>query len=125
MIYKIGTTSEIPSLASALPKSVLDKLYFCTVTLDDAYGAARNYYRTGGYSIIAETAEDLVAVRSIIDFYDHSCEWADRISSIPEYLSALYLLNDDYSIVLFMPISIAPPVLLEELTDENEEETLC
>jgi len=68
-----------------------------------------------GYSLIAETADDLASIREIIDFDTHPCEWADRLDE--EYLSALYLLNDEFSIVVFMPVTVAPPALLSELED--------
>ena len=51
----------------------------------------------------------------VIDLNTHPCEWADRLDD--EYLSALYLLNDDFSVVVFMPITVAPPALLKELED--------
>ena len=70
---------------------------------------------SGGYSLIAETLEDVNQIRAIIDFEQHLPEWVDRLDG--DYLSALYLLNDDYSIVVFMPTAIAPETLLHELED--------
>ena len=115
MLYKIGTVEEIHALHGIMPEGVLKKLYDCTVTLDKAYGTDRDYLECGGYSIIAENPSDVEEVTQIIDLLQHPCEWVDRESE--GFLSALYLLNDDFSIVLFMPIAIAPVRLRNELED--------
>lgn len=115
MLCRIGTVKEISPLYGKLPDGILRHLYRCTQILDDAYGAERDYLQSGGYSLIAEAADDLPGIREIIDLDKHPCEWADRLGG--DFLSALYLLNDDYSVVVFMPIAIAPPVLLKELED--------
>lgn len=115
MLYRIGTVKEIRALRGKFTEDVIEQLHYCTRTLDAAYGADRDYLQSGGYSLIAETADDLPGIQSIVNLDEHPCEWVDRLDG--DYLSALYLLNDDYSIVVFMPISIAPPTLLSELED--------
>ena len=59
MLYTIGTTAEIPTLPSHLPKRLLTEVFQGLVVLDCEYGADRNYLESGGYSIIAET-EDII-----------------------------------------------------------------
>ena len=115
MLYRIGTVKEMRPLYDKFHEDVIAQLYHCTKVLDDIYGAERDYLQSGGYSLIAETTDDLSDIREIIDFDTHPCEWADRLDG--DYLSALYLLNDDFSVVVFMPIAIAPPTLLSELED--------
>ncbi len=115
MLYRIGTVKEMRPLYDKFHEDVIAQLYHCTKVLDDIYGAERDYLQSGGYSLIAETTDDLSGIREIIDFDTHPCEWADRLDG--NYLSALYLLNDDFSVVVFMPIAIAPPTLLSELED--------
>ena len=115
MLYRIGTVKEMRSLRNKFSLEVLGQLFVCTAILDDSYGEDRDYLQSGGYSLIAETADDLASIREIIDFDTHPCEWADRLDE--EYLSALYLLNDEFSIVVFMPVTVAPPALLSELED--------
>ena len=36
-----------------------------------------------------------------------TCEWATRLGD-SGYLSALYILDNEFSVVLYMPISLAP-----------------
>ena len=115
MLYRIGTVKEIRALHGKFHEDVIEQLHYCTRTLDAAYGADRDYLQSGGYSLIAENADDLSGIRAIIDLNTHPCEWADRLDG--DYLSALYLLNDDFSVVVFMPVEIAPSTLLSELED--------
>ena len=115
MLYRIGTVKEIDAIEEKFPREIVNKLYHCTSVLDEAYGADRDYLQSGGYSLLAENEQDLVGIKPIIDFDTHPCEWADPVGK--EHLSALYLLNDNFSIVIFMPINIAPPELLSELED--------
>ena len=117
MIYKIGTMHEIPSLSCVLPSNVRAELLRCTAVLDYEYGEGRNYHQIGGYSLIVETAEDVSKIGSIIDVDHHPPEWVNRIDT---YVTALYVLNDDYAVVLFVPLSAAPETILNELEEESK-----
>ena len=114
MIYEVGTVSEIAKLQSKFPASVLKKLHHVTATLDEVYGCNRDWKRTGGYTILAETKEDLSAV-DCIDVERDIFEWVDPIPSEPPYCASLYLRGDDYSIVLIAPVAIMPQNVLDEL----------
>ena len=113
MLYKISTVSEIASLTFIFPTPVLEKLYDYTVTLDNAYGTNRDP-NTGGYTILAQTEEDLAIIESV-EVQTDIFEWVDHIPSSPPYCAALYLRGDDYSIVLICPVAIAPRAILDEL----------
>lgn len=114
MLYKFGTTDEVYTCTATFPTEVLTELIVGCSVLDSEYGEDRDYLNVGGYSIVIETLDDLPAVKSILDYESHPCEWATRLGR-SGYLSALYIMNDDFSIVLFMPIAIAPAVILNEL----------
>ena len=115
MLYRIGTVKEIRPLYGKLHEDVIEQLHYCTRTLDAAYGSGRDYLQSGGYSLIAESLDDLSGIGEIIDFDTHPCEWADPVGK--EHLSALFLLNDNFSIVVFMPVAIAPTTILSDLED--------
>lgn len=117
MLYRIGTQKEIPSMRSKLPKCAIAELYRCTATLDIEYGAERNYLESGGYTLILEEAKDLAELRKIINCDTHPCEWANRIGEAGEFVSALYLLNDDFSVVVLLPTIIAPDAILNDLEE--------
>ena len=119
MLYRIGTQQELAMLPYSLPERVREELLRSTIALDHAYGAGRDYLDVGGYSLIAETREDVEEIKKIVDYDEHPCEWAERIGKDSGYLSALFLLNDDYTVMLFMPISAAPYTLLNDLEEEE------
>ena len=117
MLYRIGTEHEFPILANKLPERVLTEILRGIVILDAEYGADRDYLLEGGYSLIVESAEDISQIKKIINYDTHPCEWATRIGRDTGYLSALYLLNDDFSIMVYIPIAIAPDTILRDLED--------
>ena len=66
-------------VASRIPERVYTELLRGTAILDAEYGEDRNYLLTGGYSLIAETADDLRRVKAAVDYEAHPCEWATVI----------------------------------------------
>lgn len=117
MLYRVGTQREILSLRSKLPEYVIRELLRCTITLDSEYGANRDYLKYGGYTLIAETTEDVQTIKNTIDYDSHPLEWAEAIGENGEYISALYLLNDDFSIVILLPSAIAPEAIWTEVEE--------
>lgn len=114
MLFKYGTTCEVYESASRFPDAVFTELLTGAVVLDSEYGEERDYHESGGYSVVIETADDLSALREIVNIDSRPCEWATIISS-SGFISALYIFNNDYSIMVFMPQAIAPQAILNEL----------
>ena len=114
MLYTIGTTAEIPTLPSNLPEKLRTEIFQGLVVLDCEYGADRNYLESGGYSIIAETTED-ISKFTAINLETRQPEWATWIST--DYISSLYILNDDFSIMAYMPATIMPDIIRKELEE--------
>lgn len=117
MLYRICSKRDLDTLRSKLPETVYNAVLYNINIMDEVYGAARNPLTSGGYSILAETVDDLAELKSIIDYDTHPCEWAIRVPDSGNYLSALYIINDDFSIMLFLPAAISPTAILEELDD--------
>ena len=116
MLYRIGLVSEIHTLPSSIPKQVRNEITQGLVVLDCEYGSDRDYLESGGCSILIENAEDLELLKAIVDYDRHPCEWATRIGKTG-YSSALFIMNDDYSILVYMPVDICPDAILSELED--------
>jgi len=116
MLYTIGTEKEVSMVEDKLPREVFMELFRSTILLDYAYNPNRNYMESGGYSLIAETEEDVVEIGRRINFETHPCEWVDLVEG---YSISLYLLNDDFSIVLFIPLEITPEILKQELEEQQ------
>lgn len=116
MLYTLGTANELSLLPSHLPQKLLMEVLTGLVVLDAEYGESRNYLESGGYSVIAEKIEDIPGLKAIIDYKKHPCEWATKIGRTG-YVSALYILNNDFSIMVYLPQAIAPIEIINELED--------
>ena len=116
MLYTLGTAHELTLLPYHLPEELATEVLTGLVVLDAEYGESRNYFESGGYSVIAETIEDIPGLKAIIDFDKHPCEWATRIGRTG-YISALYILNNDFSILVYLPLTISPTAIINELED--------
>ena len=115
MIYRIGTEAEIASVYGQIPERVITEVLQGVIVLDAEYGANRDYLTTGGYSLIADTAEDAgLAIVSIGK--NHPCEWVTRIGT-SGWVSVLCVINNDFSIMLYAPESAMPIAILNELEE--------
>lgn len=113
MYYKIQNTKEAWRLSGIVPEAVLSELVRGAAVLSAEYGDNGS----GGYAIVAETKADLETIAMhLFDYRNAVCEWATSIDD-SGYISVLYLLNNDYSIMLYMPKAITPKSILQELED--------
>ena len=118
MLYHVGTQSEVFRLPRSIPETVTTEILQGVVALDAAYGEDRDYLSTGGYSVVLEYQDDLRELKAIVDYDTHQCEQAIRVRETG-YISALYIMNDDFSMVVYLPIDIAPTAILNDLEDET------
>ena len=116
MLYTIGTAHELSILPYHLPEELVTEVLTGLVVLDAEYGESRNYFESGGYSVIAENIEDIPGLKAIIDYEKHPCEWATKIGRTG-YISALFILNNSFSIMAYMPLAICPTAIINELED--------
>lgn len=117
LLYRIGTTAEIPSLPSHFPEKLITEVFQGLVVLDCEYGENRNYLESGGYSVILETCEDIQEFATTLDVVNRPSEWATLIDNTG-YISALYIFNDDFSIMVYMKSEIMPQIIRKELYEE-------
>lgn len=68
-----------------------------------------------GVALIAENVEDVCAARRLVDFERHPAEWVNRLEG--GFLSALFVMNNSFTIALFLPAHIAPAAILRELEE--------
>lgn len=114
MYHCLGTTAECTALEGKIPITVLGEVVRGLAVLESDYGTDRNIFESGGYSLIVHTASDLEQARDLFDDRTHSCEWATTLGD-SGFCSALYLLTDDFSVMLYIPIELANPDILENL----------
>ena len=115
MLYRIGHKKDVYSCGCKFPRRALQEVYTGLMILDEEYGYDRDL-SVGGYSILAETAEDVAAIKQYVDYDKHPPEWVTSIS-YTKIISALFIMNNDFSIMVYMPQEIAPQSLLDELED--------
>jgi len=115
LLYCIGTEREFPMLTGKFPDRVLTEVLRGVVILDAEYGENRDYKNEGGYSILIDSQDDLEQLRQIIDYNKYLCEWATIIGKDTGFLSALFIINDDFTILAYMPTAIAPDSILREV----------
>ena len=116
MLYTIGTTTEISTLPSHFPEKLVTEIFQGLVILDAEYEPTRNYLEVGGYSAILETKEDIQEFSHVINIETRQPEWATFIGNTG-YISALYILNNDFSIMCYMKSDIIPEIIRKELEE--------
>ena len=112
----VGTTKECITLYDRFPRRLCDEVLRGLAVIDSEFGVDRNYFEVGGYSLIADTEEDLYWARKVFDDRCHCCEWATKIGDTG-FCSALYLLSNELSVMLYIPISLANKDILENMED--------
>ena len=116
MLHLIGTRKELSSILLDLPSRVRTEIFVGLSVLDCEYGDNRNCLETGGFSLVAELPEDIPGIKKYVDFEKHPCEWTTKIGNT-SYISSLFVMNNDFSIIVYMPQEIAPQTLLNELEE--------
>ena len=116
MLYRIGHKKDVRRCGCKFHKRALDEVYTGLMILDETYGYDRDWENAGGYSILVDSPEDVEAIKTYVDFEKHPPEWVTSIS-YTKITSALFIMNDDFSIMVYMPQEIAPQILLNELED--------
>ena len=104
MIYKLGHTKDIDSLLVKADGRLFDNLFEFLNVLDNEYGTDRDInHDDGGYVLFCtpDTAE--VEVRKMFNSPDYEPEWIEKIDHQPPYCAALFMLRDDYAVVLITP----------------------
>ena len=116
MLYRIGHKKDVYHCGCKFPRRALQEVYTGLMILDEEYGFDRDWENIGGYSILAENAEDVKAIKHYINFDKHPPEWVTSIN-YTGITSSLFILNNDFSIIVYMPKEILPQSLLSELED--------
>lgn len=104
----LSTTKECEAMYGYLPQSVYGELFRGLAVLESE--------EIEGYSLFADSEADLELARQVFDDRTRKCEWATKIPHC-NFVSALYLLTNESSVMLYIPISLANDDILENLED--------
>ena len=103
----LSTTKECGALYGYLPDRVYGELLRGLAVLESE--------EMDGYSLFADSEADLELARQVFDDRVHYCEWATNIGE--GFCSALYLLTNESSVMLYIPIDLANNDILENMED--------
>lgn len=117
MLYRVGTTRELSRIANQLPTEIVTAAGAYLDVLDAAYGPVRNWSSVGGYVAIAETCEEGLQFQKELDTTHRVCEWVQPVGN--HFLAVLYLLGDDYSIVMVLPVEAASQELRKMMEEQR------
>ena len=115
--------SQLPNLLDALEierangEKLITEVFQGLVVLDCEYGEDRNYLESGGYSVILETEDDIQMLAKTLDIVARPPEWCTWIDNTG-YISSLYIINDDFSIMAYLKSEIIPTIIRKELYEE-------
>lgn len=98
MLIEISKIEEVKQYSDVLPKVVIDELML------------------GGYSIIVKNNDDMISLRNYINYETCYPEWASRLGN-SGYLSAMYVINNEFTVKLIITETIAPQFIKESLED--------
>lgn len=112
MIYKIGNVSDLEMLPP-LDDTTLELLCHHARGLTHEYGANRNIDTSdGGYVLFAPSGTSREELKTFFDTSAHTPECVNTYGSLCE---AIYLLTNDFAVVIIMSIADAPTEILNEI----------
>lgn len=112
MIYKMGNISDLDILPM-LDDTTLELLHHHARVLTHEYGQERNINEDdGGYVLFAPSGTSREELKAFFDISAHTPECVNTYGSLCE---AIYLLNNDFAVVIIMSIADAPTEILNEI----------
>ena len=104
----LRTVEECRALEGRLPQRVYDEVLRGVAVIDPD--------DTESFSLVADTEEDIAKAREVFDDRTHYCEWSTRLGN-SGYVSALYLLDNERSVILYTKENLACKDILKNLED--------
>lgn len=117
MLHRVGTVAEALVLDGLVPDDVHNDIVRGLAILDDEYGKERNYLVDGGYALVAYNHNDVEMALKVIG--DRLCEWVVKLG-VSGWTSTLYLLGDDYGLILYAPESALPTTLHNRMEEDKQ-----
>ena len=108
MVYKLGTIDDMKMLPQLEP-SLSDYIKYLLLVLDSEYGTDRDIYKNdGGYVVLVTVNTAKEEVIEVFDYKNHIVEYVEIGEA---YSTAVYLLNNEYTVMLIMPTDELPEEL--------------
>ena len=110
MVYKLGKVEDMNKLP-IIESTLHEYIKYLLLVLDTEYGTDRDIdISDGGYVVFVtgNTSDD--EITEVFDFKNHSVEYVEIGET---YSTAVYLLNNEYTVMLIMPTNELPDELKE------------
>jgi hypothetical protein len=117
-LIKAGTVKELAQFEGTIDRNVYGAALRIVSMLDETYGADRDVDNSdGGFVLVAENVQDLeVLTRNYVKLDENRHEAVDVVKCEKGvYINALFLCNNEFGINVFIPLDIAPQVLLKDV----------
>ena len=121
MVYKLGNTRDMELLPN-MSDSIWQVIYDAVSILSEIYGADRDVDNNdGGYVLYMEPGS---TVRELDEYFDYTERQVEYVTLYKELalISALYILNNEYTVTIIMSVKDAPADYLAEMEgDKNRD----
>ena len=108
MVYKLGTAEDMKMLPQLEP-SLRDYIKYLLLVLDSEYGIDRDIDNNdGGYVVFVTEDTPKSEIIKVFDYTRHTVEYVEVGEA---YSTAVYLLNNEYTVMLIMPTEELPEEL--------------
>jgi len=108
MVYKLGTAEDMKMLPQLEP-SLRDYIKYLLLVLDTEYGTDRDIENSdGGYVVFVTEDTPMNEIKEAFDYTRHTVEYVEVGEA---YSTAVYLLNNEYTVMLIMPTEELPEEL--------------
>ena len=108
MVYKLGTVEDMNKLP-IIESTLHEYIKYLLLVLDTEYGTDRDIdSNDGGYVVFVTENTSDYEITEVFDFKNHSVEYVEIGET---YSTAIYLLNNEYTVMLIMPTKELPEEL--------------
>jgi hypothetical protein len=117
-LIKAGTVKELSPFEETIDHDVYPAALHIVTMLDGTYGADRDVNNSdGGFVVVMENVQGMPLIgQRYVKLDDNRHEVVDVVKCEAEmYINALFLCNNEFGINVFMPMDIAPQVLLKDV----------
>jgi hypothetical protein len=117
-LIKIGTVKELAQFEGTIDRDVYGAALRIVSILDKTYGTDRDVDNSdGGFVVIVENVQDVSVINErYVRLDENRHEAVDIVKSEKGmYINALFLCNNEFGINIFIPLEIAPQVLLKDV----------
>jgi hypothetical protein len=114
----VGTVKELAQFEGTIDHDVYNAALRIVSRLDEAYGPERDVDNSdGGFVVVVENVQDVLLIgQRYVKLDDNRHETVDVVKCEKEtYINALFLCNNEFGINIFIPLNIAPQVLLKDV----------